>query len=132
LALEAARAHGGNGPQDANLRAIESSCLGAGGEFLVGTVDRRVVATGALRHVSEERAAVTRMRVHPAFPRRGFGRCILREPERAAAEFGYSSLVLDITSDRPTTGLSEHPCSLIGRGKRGPHPVSATSQLTFR
>ena len=54
LALHDARAHGGNGPWDADLRAIESSYLDEGAELLVGTVNQRVVAMGALRRVSLE------------------------------------------------------------------------------
>lgn len=100
LALHDARAHGGNGPWDADLRTIESRYLDGGGELLVGTIDQRVVAMGALRHLSSERAAITRMRVHPAFQRRGFARRILHELERAATRLGYSSLVLDTTVEQ--------------------------------
>jgi ribosomal protein S18 acetylase RimI-like enzyme len=100
LALHDAQAHGGNGPWDADLRAIESSYLDEGGEFLVGTIGRRVVAMGALRRVSVERAAITRTRVHPAFQRRGFARRILHELERTATRLGYSGLMLDTTVEQ--------------------------------
>jgi ribosomal protein S18 acetylase RimI-like enzyme len=100
LALHDARAHGGNGPWDADLRAIESSYLDEGGELLVGTIDQRIVAMGALRRASSERAAITRMRVHPAFQRRGFGRCMLHELERTATRLGYRSLALDTTVEQ--------------------------------
>jgi ribosomal protein S18 acetylase RimI-like enzyme len=100
LALRDAQAHGGNGPWDADLQTIEASYLGEGGEFLVGTIEQRVVAIGALRRLSPERATVTRMRVHPAHQRRGFGRRILNELERTATRLGYSSLVLDTTIEQ--------------------------------
>jgi ribosomal protein S18 acetylase RimI-like enzyme len=101
LALHDAQAHGGNGPWDADLQTIEASYLGEGGEFLVGTIDdQRVVAMGALRRLSPERAVLTRMRVHPTYQRRGFGRRILHELERTATRLGYSSLALDTTIEQ--------------------------------
>jgi len=97
LALHQAGAHVGNGPWDDDLHRVEEVYLADGGEFLVGECDGRVVAMGALRRVSGERAKITRMRVHPDWQRRGFGEAILLRLEARAAELGYRTLVLDTT-----------------------------------
>jgi ribosomal protein S18 acetylase RimI-like enzyme len=97
VALEQVGAHVGNGPWDEDLHRIEEVYLEAGGEFLVGECDGRVVAMGALRRLSDERAKVTRMRVHPDYQRRGFGTAILERLEGRAAELGYTRLLLDTT-----------------------------------
>ncbi|WP_436925240.1 GNAT family N-acetyltransferase [Halosimplex amylolyticum] len=107
---------------DADLRNVESEYLDAGGEFLVGEVERSatldgerggmpgerdsdVVAMGALQpstdvdhHESDRDAAVVRrMRVDPGHQRRGHGSRILRELETCAADRGFEQLVLDTT-----------------------------------
>ena len=48
LALNLIGAHGGNGEWDADLHSIGEQYLDAGGEFIVGLVDERIVAMGAL------------------------------------------------------------------------------------
>lgn len=78
-----------------DLDSIEASYLEDGGEFLVGVCERRLVAMGALRHVTDTVAEVTRLNVHPAFQRRGFARRLLAELERRAGELGYRELRLD-------------------------------------
>jgi ribosomal protein S18 acetylase RimI-like enzyme len=97
LALTDVGAHAGNGPWDDDLRAIDATYLEDGGEFLVGLIDGRVVAMGALRHITDLVAELKRMRVHPRFQRRGFGRLVLEQLERRAAELGYTTLRLDTT-----------------------------------
>ena len=37
----------------------------AGGEFSVGIIDGRIVAMGALKRLTDTRAEICRMRVHP-------------------------------------------------------------------
>ena len=51
----------------------------------------------SLRRTSDDEAEVTRMRVHPDFWRRGFGRKILRQLEGRAAEAGVTTLFLETT-----------------------------------
>jgi len=97
-ALNAVDAHGGNGPWDDDLHAIPTVYLEAGGEFLVGELDGRVVAMGALARLDDETVEVTRMRVHPDLWRRGFGRAILERLEARAAELGYRHLRLETTA----------------------------------
>jgi N-acetylglutamate synthase-like GNAT family acetyltransferase len=54
------------------------------GEFLVGVCEGRIVAMGALRRTTNERAEIKRMRVHPDFQRCGFGQMILEALETDA------------------------------------------------
>jgi ribosomal protein S18 acetylase RimI-like enzyme len=95
LGLEGTGAHLGHGRWDDDLRAIPAAYLNDGGEFLVGVVNGRVVAMGALRHITASVAELKRMRVHPAVQRRGFGRALLSALENRARELGYSKLRLD-------------------------------------
>ncbi len=96
-ALDEVGAHLGNGTWDDDLHEIEVAYLEAGGEFLVGVVDARVVAMGALRRVSPTEAEVKRMRVEPLSQGRGHGRVLLDALHRRAAELGLSTLRLDTT-----------------------------------
>ena len=94
-ALDEVGAHLGNGPWDDDLHEIEAAYLEAGGEFLVGVLDGRVVAMGALRRISPGEAEVKRMRVEPALQGRGHGQALLDALHRRAAELGCSTLRLD-------------------------------------
>ena len=96
-ALDAVGAHLGNGEWDDDLHGIEGAYLEAGGEFLVGVLDGRVVAMGALRRISQEVAEIKRMRVEPALQGRGYGQALLDALHGRAAELGYSTLRLDTT-----------------------------------
>ncbi len=78
-----------------DLLDIEGVYLEGDGEFLVGVCDGQVVAMGALMKTSLGRAEVKRMRVTPAFRRRGFGQAILDVLHRRVAGLGYSTLHLD-------------------------------------
>lgn len=82
--------------------------LDAGGEFLVGEADGRVVATGAFRPVrgvatrhldsfGDGTAELKRMHVSPAHQRRGYGRRILTDLRARARKQGYTELVLVTT-----------------------------------
>src|SRR5689334_7308306 len=77
LALWQVGAHAGNGPWDDDLHTIQQVYLDNGGEFLVGLMDERIVAMGAIRRITADTAEVKRMRVHPDCQRRGFGQQIL-------------------------------------------------------
>jgi GNAT superfamily N-acetyltransferase len=90
------------------------------GEFLVGLCDGRLVAMGGLRHITDKVAELKRMRVHPAFQRRGFARLILTLLEQRARELAYRELRLDTTIMQTTAqhlyasaGYRE-----VGRGQR--------------
>lgn len=95
LALQEVGAYLGEGPWDKDMRNIEAAYLQNRGEFLVGLLDGRIVAIGALRRTTDERAEIKRMRVHSSVQGRGYGQLILDELERRAVELGYIKLHLD-------------------------------------
>lgn len=91
---------------DRDLQNVTDRYLAAEGhEFLVGTVAGTIVATGAYASpaawkdeyldVDDETAELTRVRVDPAWQRRGFGRTLYRELRRRARSEGYRRFVLD-------------------------------------
>ena len=96
-ALNAVGAHLGPGEWDRDLDAIESVYLQSGGEFLVGELEGRIVAMGALRRDPEGRAWITRMRVAPDLQGRGIGQTLLNRLHSRAAELGYDTLYLNTT-----------------------------------
>ncbi len=96
-ALHDVGAHLGNGPWDSDLDAIEAVYLQSGGEFLVGVLEGRIVAMGALRRGPDGRAWITRMRVSPNLQGQGIGQTLLDRLHRRAAELGYGTLHLDTT-----------------------------------
>ncbi len=85
----------GRGPWDDDVYAIEEVYLKNRGEFLIGECDGRLVAMGALKRTSPERAEIKRMRVHPEYQGRGYGQLILDELEARARALGYQTLHLD-------------------------------------
>lgn len=89
------RAAGGRARRAQDVDSLAATYIEDGGEFLVGECDRRVVAMGAVRHVTDTVAEINRMCVHPGFQRRGFGRMILAALEHRAGELGYLQLRLD-------------------------------------
>src|SRR5207248_151977 len=95
FAIQQTGAYLGRGPWDDDVYAIEEVYLKKQGEFLVGECDGLLVAMGALKRTSPERAEIKRMRVHPDYQGRGYGQLILEELEARARSLGYQSLHLD-------------------------------------
>ncbi len=91
-----------NSDLDKDLEDIEGVYLKNGGEFLVLTVDGKVVGMGALRRVDHHTAEIKRMRVSAEFQGRGFGSALLDKLIHAAKNMGYKDLILD-TSKKQTT-----------------------------
>jgi GNAT superfamily N-acetyltransferase len=87
----------GNGNWDDDLHHVESVYLQNDGEYLVGLVDERLIAMGALRKISDISAEIKRMRVHPDYQGRGYGQRIYESLETKAIELGYRKLHLDTT-----------------------------------
>lgn len=121
-ALNEVGAHLGNGTWDDDLHAIESVYLEDGGEFLVGEQDGRLIAMGALRRTSGDRAGITRMRVAPALQGRGIGQALLDALHRRAAELGYATLHLDTTVHQKAARrlYERNGYREVGRGPVGP------------
>ena len=80
---------------DRDLNDIESVYLRTGGEFLVGEINDVIVAMGGLRLNDDGSATLKRMRIHPRYQRRGYGRELLRRLEQAARQRRVTRIVLD-------------------------------------
>ena len=98
LALNEVGAHAGSGPGDDDLHSIEAVYIDAGGEFYVGLLEDRIVAMGALKRLTDDRAEICRMRVHPEVQRKGLGTRILSKLEHRAREVGFRTLTLETTT----------------------------------
>jgi putative acetyltransferase len=79
-------------PQDASVPRSE---------FLVGVVDGRPVACGALRPMDEFAAEIKRMYVVPEQRGRGLSKLVLAELERRAAAIGYRAVRLETGTRQP-------------------------------
>ena len=97
-ALEPTGAYFRDGKWDDDLDDIPNHYLQNSGEFLVGTLDGKIVAMGAFRKKSTTLAEIKRMRVLPEYQRRGFGQAILNQLEVKAIQLGYTELCLDTTT----------------------------------
>ena len=96
-ALTATGAHAGDGPWDDDLHNIFEHFINRGGIFLVGVLEEKLVAMGALKRVDSTTGEIKRMRVAPAYQRRGYGTAILIALEQRARELGIVRLTLDTT-----------------------------------
>ncbi|GCE09132.1 GNAT family N-acetyltransferase [Dictyobacter aurantiacus] len=83
---------------DADLFQIEEVYLDNQGEFLVGEIENRIVAMGAIKKITSTRSEIKRMRVHPDFQKRGLGQMMLTRLEARAIALGYQVLQLDTTT----------------------------------
>lgn len=85
------------GEWDKDLNDIESNYLKKHGAFLVGIIDKKIIAMGALRKITDDIVEIKRMRVDPEFQRKGFGQRMLDALEKRAKELGYMEIQLDTT-----------------------------------
>ena len=84
------------GDWDNDLGNIEEVYL-KNGDFIVGELNNKIVAMGAFKKISDNRAEIKRIRIHPDYQRKGFGQTILDELEKRASKLGYKILQLDTT-----------------------------------
>lgn len=94
------------------------------GAFLVGYLDGRPVACGAVRRLADDAAEIVRMYVRPDVRRRGLARAVLGELERIARALGARRLVLT-TGRRQPEALSLYR----GAGFAQLDPVGSDSPL---
>jgi ribosomal protein S18 acetylase RimI-like enzyme len=118
----------GAGSWDDDLRSPESliaTYLDRRGDFLVGVLGGVPVVIGALRPHPSGRAEIKRMRVDPAYQRRGLGQAMLERLESRARELDYAGIYLDTTTlQAPAIALYEkNGYREVGRGRRGPFEV---------
>ena len=118
VAMRGAGIHLGEGHWYDDLHEIENVYLRNGGEFLVGTLGDEVVAMGAVKKTTDDRAEIKYMRVDPEFQRRGFGQVILTALEQRAAELGYETLHLD-TAVRQKTARRLYESNGSREARRG-------------
>jgi len=95
IGLDQTGAHKGPGPWDDDLQNIENVYDKNNGAFLVGELNGKIIAMGALRRISDAAAEIKRMRVLPAFQRQGFGQAMLTALEDEARGKKYVTLHLD-------------------------------------
>ena len=121
-ALHDAGAHLGSGPWDSDLDDIETVYLKNNGEFLVGVLEKKIVAMGALRRDADGRAWITRMRVAPSLQGRGIGQKILDGLHHRAVELGYTRLHLETTVQQVAARrlYEKNGYVEVGRGTVGP------------
>src|ERR1700687_3611841 len=105
IALGETGADLGSGPWYDDLHHIEQIYLKNQGEFLVGVHQGCIVAMGALRRTTHERAEIKRMRVAPDVQGQGFGQRILLALEARAVALGYAILHLDTST---LQGAAQH------------------------
>jgi ribosomal protein S18 acetylase RimI-like enzyme len=124
LALEATGAYF-PGKWNDDLNDIQNHYLQNGGEFLVGTLDGKIVAMGAFRKKSITLAEIKRMRVHPEYQRRGFGQLLLNQLEAKAIQLGYRELCLDTTTLQTAAQkmYQKNGFTATGRGQVPPFEV---------
>lgn len=65
-----------------------------GGDFLVGLIDEEIVAMVGLQKITNVEGHVRRMRVHPNYRRKGYGKQIMTELEKRAKNLGFKELRL--------------------------------------
>lgn len=87
----------------ADLLTIEQVYLRAGGEFLVGFINERLVAMGGFKRLAGTSAELRRMRIEHELQGKGYGTQLLRELERLAFQSGIRTLCLDTARRRPLT-----------------------------
>jgi len=81
-----------------DMHKIEEVYL-KGGDFIVGEVEGRVVATAAFKMKDKQTAEFKRFRVHPDFQRRGYGQLMVDEIEKRAKAKGFQKIYLDTTDE---------------------------------
>ena len=96
LALKDTGAFVKSGSWDDDLNHIEEIYL-KDGEFIVGLLNNKIIAMGALKKISNEIAEIKRMRVHPDFQRKGFGQLMLGDLEEKAKKLCFRKMNLNTT-----------------------------------
>jgi len=113
--------YGDDGTGDDDLRNVGEVYLDAGGEFLIGEADGKLVAMGALLRTGPASGEIKRMSVERNYQRQGFGSRVLAALEARARELGYRRLRLDTTTDQTAAQalFLERGFTKIGTGRMG-------------
>jgi GNAT superfamily N-acetyltransferase len=89
--------------EEIDLRTTEQIYLQSGGEFLIGLIDREVIAMGGFQRLSKNSAELRRMRIRGDFQNQGYGSQLLLELERLAFQSGIRTLSFETARARPLT-----------------------------
>lgn len=89
--------------EEADLRAIEKVYLQPGGEFLIGLINREVIAMGGFQRLSDNSAELRRMRIRKELQDHGYGSQLLQELERIAFLSGIRKFSFETAKARPLT-----------------------------
>ncbi len=92
-----------NNDEEGDLRDIESVYLKSGGEFLVGTLNREVMAMGGFQRLSIDSAELRRMRIRTDLQGKGYGSQLLQELEHIAFKSGIRTLSFQTARARKLT-----------------------------
>jgi GNAT superfamily N-acetyltransferase len=95
LVVQKENVYRGAGIWEEDLRDIENVYLKNNGAFLVGLIDKKIIAMAGLLKKDNKTAEVVRMRVHPNYQGKGFGKIMLLKIEQKAKNLRYKELVLE-------------------------------------
>jgi ribosomal protein S18 acetylase RimI-like enzyme len=112
------------------LRAIEESYLDGSGEFLVGETGE-IVAIGGFAVTDGSTVEISRMRVHPASQRQGYGQALLAALEERAREQGFEVAELG-THVALTAARAFYEANGYHETRRDPHPVAGDTFVYYR
>ena len=88
---------------EADLVAIDQVYLRAGGEFLIGFINEKLVAMGGFQRLTDTSAELRRMRIERGLQGQGYGTKLLCELERLAFQAGIRTICLAVARQRPLT-----------------------------
>jgi len=80
---------------DQDLININKSYIDNGGDFIIVTLEEKIIGMGALIKINNTTAEVKRMRVKPNFQGKHVGSLILDKLIERAKKFGYKKIILD-------------------------------------
>lgn len=87
-----------NPEYDKDLKNIKSTYIESGGDFLVATLQNKIIGIGALRKIDAETAEIKRMRVDPVHQGKKYGSIILDTLIEKAKQCGFKKIILDTTN----------------------------------
>lgn len=91
-----------NSEYDKDIKNITATYLSSGGEFLVATLNNKIIAMGALKKINNTTAEIKRMRVDKKFQGQGIGKIMLDNLIKKAKELKFKRLILDTTVNQKT------------------------------
>ena len=113
-----------------NLRDVPGTYLDGSGEFLVGETGT-IVAIGGFSRADGTTVEINRMRVHPQYQRRGYGRALLGELEDRARSRGFEIAVLGTHVDLDAA-RQFYEVNGYHETHRDPHPIAGDTFVYYR